>query len=120
MNSLSAFAGATHSSFGKAADSSTVKLISDLIDVRISIRHKISPNSHATDVFDRFLQNGVERRIIQLADEQFEISTGQLEATHFLNVSADSPTLYWLNLIHFLVSNRFAFMDPVLFDLYEN
>jgi hypothetical protein len=64
-------------------------------------------------VLDRFSENGVQRRMAELADEQLETCTIQFEDIHFVTVSVDSATVHWLNEIHCLVSNRFVLIGPV-------
>jgi hypothetical protein len=54
MNSAAAFAGPTDFSFRKAAGDASFKLVSDLVDLGISIQHKISATARTADIFGRF------------------------------------------------------------------
>jgi hypothetical protein len=50
LDSVAAFAGSAGLSFRKAAVDATFKFVSDLVDLEISIRHKISPTACTADV----------------------------------------------------------------------
>jgi hypothetical protein len=50
LDFVAAFAGSTGLSFRKAAVDATFKFVPDLVDLGISIRHKISPTACAVDV----------------------------------------------------------------------
>jgi hypothetical protein len=71
-------------------------------------------------VLDLFSAFSVQKRMAQLAGEEFETSLTQLEDIRFVNVSLDLGTAHWLTLIHCIVSDPFSLASLVLFNLQES